>query len=79
MSGLPELEEVVARALGVPRASIGPGARPRVTEGWDSVRHVELVVELERAYGVAFTLGEAAGLDSLAAVRAALRAKGVAV
>jgi len=34
-------------------------------EDWDSVTHVELLVEIERAFGIRFNTGEVAGLENV--------------
>lgn len=72
---------VFARALGL-RAR-GPASRARWTArdlpGWDSLKHVELIVALEGAFRVRLPLFAAIAADRfdalLAAVRAALARK----
>jgi acyl carrier protein len=34
-------------------------------EDWDSVTHIELLVEIERAFGIRFNTGEVAGLENV--------------
>lgn len=34
-------------------------------EGWDSVTHIELLVEIERAFEIRFNTGEVAGLENV--------------
>ncbi len=34
-------------------------------EGWDSIKTVELIVAIERAFGVRFKLGEIANLENV--------------
>jgi acyl carrier protein len=41
---------------------------------WDSLGHLELVAEVESAFGISFALEEIPKLDSLEAIRAHLRA-----
>jgi acyl carrier protein len=38
--------------------------------GWDSVGHMNLVMELESHFGIRFDMDEIVGLDSVGAVRA---------
>jgi acyl carrier protein len=33
--------------------------------GWDSVAHVELMIEVEERFGIRFTTGEAAGMNNV--------------
>ena len=44
---------------------IGPETTANDIEGWDSVYHIQLVVTLEKAFGVRFNTGEVAGLESV--------------
>jgi acyl carrier protein len=43
-------------------------------EEWDSLGHLELVAEVESAFGISFALDDIPTLDSLEAIRARLRA-----
>ncbi len=44
-------------------------------EGWDSVRNVELLVALEREFGVRFTTGDIATLSDVGGLVDAIRAR----
>ena len=76
---LPELEDLAARVLGVARSKIGPDAGPKTLREWNSLRHVALITAVEEAYGVEFTISDVIEINSLADLRAGLRAKGRAV
>ena len=41
------------------------GTTAEDVEGWDSLTHVELLVEIERAFGIRFNTGEVAGLSNV--------------
>jgi acyl carrier protein len=41
-------------------------------EGWDSVAHVELIIEVEQSFGIRLTTGEAADLPNVGALLAAV-------
>jgi acyl carrier protein len=41
-------------------------------EGWDSVAQVELIIEVERHFGIRLTTGEVAGLPNIGALVAAV-------
>ena len=45
--------------------------------GWDSVGHMNLVVELESHFGISLDMDEIVGLDSAGAVRAIVARKSV--
>jgi len=54
----------------------GDGASPSTVEGWDSARHVELVVALEDRFGCMFDPDEVADLTSLPRIEEILRRHG---
>ena len=53
-------------------ARIGADATPLTVAGWNSLAHVQLMLELERAFDVTFDAEEIAGLASVAAIMTAL-------
>jgi acyl carrier protein len=59
------IKEIVSRVLGVPEDKITPDSSTKTTRSWDSLRHVELVLEVEEAYGVSFTPTEIFALSSV--------------
>ena len=73
------VEEVVARTLRVPLDKINDETSSSTLKKWDSFAHMNLMVELEDTYGVKFSTAEIVALRSIASVKAALRAKGVAL
>ncbi|MBI3767620.1 MAG: acyl carrier protein [Deltaproteobacteria bacterium] len=54
----------------------GDDTAPANVEGWDSVRHVELVVALEERFGCMFEPDEVPELTSLARIEDILRRHG---
>jgi acyl carrier protein len=42
-------------------------------DGWDSVAHVELILELEERFGIRLTTGEAANLPNVGALVAVIQ------
>jgi acyl carrier protein len=53
-------------------ARIGADATPVTVPGWNSLAHVQLILELERAFDVTFDADEIAALASVGAIAAAL-------
>ena len=64
--------EVVAGVFGLPAETVARGIRPDQVEGWDSERHVRLVVALEDAFDCMFEPEEVPELISLEGIEAAL-------
>lgn len=59
------LKEIFARVLRVPISDITPELSTKTTRNWDSLRHVELVVEVEEKYGVSFAATEVFALTTV--------------
>ncbi len=74
-----QLEAVFANLLQEPIESINDETSPRNTRSWDSLKHLELVMAIESAYLVQFTIPQIVGLNSLGSVRQLLKLKGVDV
>jgi acyl carrier protein len=68
--------EVVSRVFSLPPAVVEAGVSPDTIEGWDSGKHVELVVALEGRFGCMFDPEEIPDLTSLAQMEAAIRRHG---
>nr|AIT69698.1 putative acetyltransferase [uncultured bacterium] len=57
-SALERVRDVFVAVLGVPREVLLPEATPEQVPGWDSLAHLSLVSEIEKAFGVSLTLDE---------------------
>ena len=58
------LAQVFADVFDEPVA-LKPETRAEDVDGWDSVRNVELMVAIERAFSIRFRTGEIAGLENV--------------
>lgn len=74
---LTELEEVVATVLELPRAAVGEQCGVANTAVWTSLRHVQLIVQLNAVYGVDISARDARKLRSVGQIRAFLGAVGI--
>ena len=76
------MNERVRHILGVvlemPEQEIGEGLSAEDTSNWDSIRHLNLVMALEEAFGVSFSSDELGRLTSYRAIADALAARGIA-
>jgi acyl carrier protein len=60
-----KLRDLFAKVLRIPAEDIHLDSSTKTTRNWDSLRHVELVVEIEEAYGVSFAAVEVFALTSV--------------
>ena len=79
MAAKAKLNEVVARALRVPAASVSDASSPETLKRWDSLHHLELMTEVEEAYGVQFSTADMVRAQSVGKIRDLLREKGIDV
>ncbi len=73
-----KLEELFARTLREPIGVFSDAASPSTVRSWDSLRHIELVMAAEAAYGVHFETSEVTTIRTLGCMRGMLQQKGVA-
>jgi acyl carrier protein len=69
------LTDIVATILEVPPELVTDDFSAASSENWDSVRHLNLVLAVEDAFGVLFDEKEIAGLNSFAALLRSLEAQ----
>ena len=70
-----KVERIFKEVMNLPESVDGRDLAAADTPGWDSSRHVELVLALESEFDIRFSAGEAVAMESLGDVRAAVRAK----
>ncbi len=68
--------QVFAEVFGLPHEQFGDDTAPATVRGWDSVRHVELVIALEERFGCTFDPDEVPDLTSLPRIEEILRRHG---
>ncbi|MGB7204392.1 MAG: acyl carrier protein [Anderseniella sp.] len=72
MSKAEKAREILAGALNVPVADVGPETMIGVTEQWDSLAHMRLMLALEEALGRQLDMDAAVMIGTLADVEAQL-------
>jgi acyl carrier protein len=72
-----ELNALVAGILRLPVDTVDDDTGPATTLAWSSLRHVEIVAGVERAYGVRLSPREARACRSVRRLREVLAEKGV--
>jgi acyl carrier protein len=71
-----ELRSIFVRVLREPESKIVDTVSPKTLMSWNSLRHVELIMEIERSFGVIFSVAEIVALSSFAKIRETLQLKG---
>jgi acyl carrier protein len=77
MNNTDRLIQALAAVLKQPAGHINEHTDQDNVAGWDSMSMVNLVLELERAFGVKFDILEIADLRSVSLIKAVLSEKGV--
>lgn len=62
---LARLRDVLAGFFNNPGLTVDTSTTARDVRGWDSLANVELMVEIEEAFGIRFRTGEVAGLKNV--------------
>jgi acyl carrier protein len=77
-----KLEERLAaifdKAFGLDKSNFSLNLAPEDVSSWDSIGHMNLVMELEKEFGQQFEVDEIMEMSSTAKIAEILRAKGVA-
>jgi acyl carrier protein len=66
MTGLDRLKNAFVQALGIPPTSDFDALAYGVTQGWDSVAHMNLVAEIESTFDVMFATEDVIDMSSFA-------------
>lgn len=70
-------EDVVAEVFGLHAATVNDATSNENVAAWDSMGHINLLVELESRYSVSFSAADALRLTSVAAIKTALSDRGI--
>ena len=68
---------LLADVLNVPPDSITDQLAMKDVDGWDSLRHMEVIAAIEHGFGVQLTFEEIVLMREIGAIRRILRAKGI--
>lgn len=70
-----QVRAIAADLFEVPVEEVTESSSPETIEAWDSLQHLNLMVELQMQFGVNFTPKETATMTSIASVAAVLDTK----
>lgn len=77
MSNDEKLRRAIADVLNADPASLTDASSPDTVAGWDSLAMVNLVAELEAAFGVEFDILEIAEFHTVGIIKSTLQDKGI--
>lgn len=72
---IPEVEAVFHDVLDNPSIRLTPETTAADVEDWDSLNHIQLVVAVEKKFGVKFTSAEIQGWNTVGDMLACIRGK----
>lgn len=70
-----EIKSIIAQVMSIDINDVLDEASPENTSNWDSIRHMELLTKLEKAYSVKFDVDEMIEMMSLPAIIEILKGK----
>jgi acyl carrier protein len=71
------LAAILAEVFGLRQADVHPGLKKADVGTWDSLKQMDLVLSLEREYGIAMEITDIVRMVSVEAIEEVLRGKGV--
>lgn len=74
-----QLQNLLADVFGVRAEEITLDTRKEDVGSWDSLKQMDLVVSLERAYEISLSIEDIIAMQSVRDIIARLKAKGVAI
>lgn len=72
MDTLTKIQSIVANHVGAPPASIQLQSDMVNVAGWDSMRHLMIILDIEQTFGLKFGLEQVAELNSVSKLVAAV-------
>jgi len=61
-----KIQSVVRRVFGNERITVTPNMKFEAVEGYDSIKHLEMFMSLEREFGVSFDIDRIGAIDGFA-------------
>jgi len=72
-----KVTEIIVRVFKVPASAVIPSMSPETIPTWDSMNYLLFISELERAFGIQFSIDEVMNAKSLGDLLRVMREKGV--
>jgi len=72
-----KIEDIVGRVFNVDPRGLSELSSHDTIDGWDSMGHLTLILELERRLGVSLSIADALEMVDVATIKATLRRYGI--
>jgi acyl carrier protein len=72
---LVQICDSLAKTLQIPPGSVGPHSSMANLEPWDSLQHINVIIDLEEKFNVSFSPDEVIQLNSVESIRDCLNKK----
>ena len=72
-----KIEDIVGRVFNVDPRELSELSSHDTVDGWDSMGHLTLILELERRLGVSLSIADALEMVDVATIKATLRRYGI--
>jgi len=72
-----KVAQIIGRIFAVDETTITDDSSPETIDAWDSVEHLALLGEIEKAYHIRFTISDIVTLYRVKDIRACLKKYGV--
>ena len=72
-----KVEKLMAGLFDMKQEDVTDRLTMKNTDGWDSLKHMELVVSIEEAFGVELAFDDIVAMQTLKDIKKILKAKGV--
>ncbi len=70
-----KLENLLAEVMGIPKEAVTNDLAMKDLDAWDSLKHMELVVSLERSFRLELTFDEIVAMQSVREIKRVLKEK----
>lgn len=72
-----KLASLLSAVLGCPAESLSDDSKPEDVDGWDSLNHITIVMDVEEEFGIKFSTEEIVSIKSVGELRQLIDSKQV--
>lgn len=72
-----KLENLLAEVMGIPAEAVTNDLAMKDLDAWDSLKHMELIVSLERGFDLQFSFEEILAMQSVREIKCVLKERGL--